>query len=441
MAYPNSSTEREAAGIDLRDNAIGILFLLLTVAVCLLRLFVPSNLMNLVMFYTEEGGPFYQKLHVGTYALVALTLVVLSTRRLTLSDKDAALLRSVLRYGAVLSTFVLYFAITSRLSAIGFIVETYLSAVLVTALLLALNEQSRRMVATTVLFVLVVSAVIGLGEVILGHRLLPFDKDILVQRATGLTDHPLSLGAQCVVAISFVPLVRWPLWIKIASILILLLGCVSANARSALAASCLEILLLILIMPWPNLKPGREWRAKAITLFATLLLGVLFMTALLSLGFLSRFDSVVDSSSLARVQIYEIFHYVSWKDILLGMDGAELARIVKEKVGLDYIESAPVFFIMLMGLPMAIAFTVIVIGFIQRLLRGAPLPAKIGATVFLIVDLTNNALATKTADMMLLAILVIGLRNSLGTAPASRNMQPASDVTHAYRSLPDVRRG
>lgn len=422
MAYPVPATGSGTLRIDLRENALGILFLFLTVAALAMRLLVTPDLMNMVTSYTSEGGPFYEKFHLATYALGAVLLAMLLVRPPSLVGEDIGLFRSLVRYGAVMGGLVVYFGLIGRFSAIGFLVETYLVAVLAAILLLLQNEQTRRIAAAVLLCILIASAAVAIVEVILQRRLMPFTEGEPVFRATGLSSHPLALGAQCAVAIGFVPLTRWRLWVKVLAMFVLFIGCVAASARVALAASVLEILLLILFVRWPNLPPKREWQAKLILLFVMLLLGAILAVALLSVGLLSRFSSVVDTNSMARVQIYEVFRYVSWKDLFLGMNAADLLQIVNEKVGLEFIESAPVFLVMLMGLPMAIFFTLVLIGCILRILRGTAAAAKITAAVFLLIDLTNNALATKTVDILLLFVLVVGLRKAgqAVRAPAGR---------------------
>ena len=442
MAYPMAAVGLERGRIDLRSNALGILFLFLTVATLLTRQLVTPDLMNMLANYSSEGGAFYEKFHLATYATVGLLLVILASRPLALARGDVALFRSLVRYAAVMGGLVAYFVLIGRLSATGFLIETYLAVVLAAILLLVQNEQTRRIAATAMLCVLIASAIVAIGEVILQRRLMPFTEGEPVFRATGLSSHPLVLGAHCALAIGFVPLTRWPLWVKIVVMFVLFIGCVAASARVALMASALEILALILFLRWPNLPPRRELQAKLVVLFFTLLLGAALAVVLLSVGLLSRFSSVVDTNSMARVQIYEVFHYVTWKDFLLGMNVADLLQIVNEKVGLELIESAIVYFVLLMGLPMSIVFALIVIGYVACILKGTAAAARIGALIFLMIDMTNNALATKTVDILLLTVLVVGLRNTrqMASAPA-RPPRPAGRVTADYRSLPAGRPG
>jgi len=427
MSYPISASPAGPASIDLRENALGILFLFMTVGAFAFRLFVTPDLMNMLMDYTSEGGPFYAKFHLGTYAMGATLAIILASRPLILTGEDVGLFRSLVRYVAVLTGLAVYLVLIGQLSAIGFVIDTYLAAVVAGALLLVQTEQVRRIAATSVLCIMIAGAIIAIGEVTVGHRLMPFTESETAFRATGLSSHPLSLGAHCAVAIGFVPLTRWRIWVKIAAIFVLFIGCVAAGARLALMLSTVEILLLLLFVRWPKLSPRHERQAKLIAFFATIFVGSVLAVLLLSVGLLSRFSSVVDDNSMARVRIYEVFNHVSWNDILFGMNSADLLRIVNEKVGLPFIESAPVIIIMLQGLPAAIFFTIVVARYILRILRGAPIAAKIGAATFILVDLSNNALANKTPDIILLTILIIGLRGAIRSGPVpAKGLQRAA---------------
>ena len=438
MTYPSSTTLSAPAGIDLRENALAILFVLLTVAVLAFRLLVTPDLMNQFMSYTNEGGPFYEKIHLATYAAMILLLALLLCRMSSppaLAGRDIDFLRSMLRYAVLIGVFIGYFALGRQFSAIGFVIETYLAAVLSVVIVLLQGAQARRLVATAMLCLLIASAFVAIIEAVLQRNLMSFQGGWDLFRAYGLANHPLVLGAQCVLAIGFVPLTRWPRWVKIAAILILLVGCVAANARTALAACLVETVLLILFSRWGNLSRRRELQAKFATLLAALVLGVVLTGLFLSMGLLSRFTSVVDDSSLARIQIYAVFDYVTWKDIFFGMRAADLMQIVNEKVGLQYIESVPVFFIMLMGLPIAILFTLVIIGYLLRLLGGAVAAARISAILMILVDLSNNAFATKSVNLLLLAVLVVGLGkiSDAGT--------PGRVIPRTGRSLQPARRG
>ncbi|MGK9051413.1 VpsF family polysaccharide biosynthesis protein [Xaviernesmea oryzae] len=435
MSYSVSGSRypHPRADIDVRQNALGIMFLFLTAGVLVFRLVMTPHLMNMFLDYTNEGGPFYAKFHLGTYAIAATLVAALFCRPFVLAGDDISLFRALVRYAALMGALVFYLILAGRLGATGFLIDTYLTAVLTALLMLTQNEQSRRIIATTVLLILLASAVIAIGEALTQHRLMPFTEGEPFFRATGLSGHPLALGAHCAIAIGFVPLTRWRIWLKTAAVFVLFIGCAAAGARLALMLSAVEILLLLLFVRWPKLSARHERQAKFIALLVTFVIGAVLIAVLLAGGLLSRFSSVVDENSLARVRIYQIFSYVGWKEILTGMDATDLLTLVNEKLGLPFIESAPVIIIMLLGLPAAIVFTLIVIRYVLRLLRGTPAAAKIGASIFILVDLSNNALATKTPDIILLTILIVGFRSSVSAAHVPARPRAGEAVIGGYR--------
>jgi hypothetical protein len=148
-----------------------------------------------------------------------------------------------------------------------------------------------------------------------------------------------------------------------------------------------------------------------VALLVTAVLGMALVGVLASGGLLNRFGgSLFDENFMARVTIYRVFDYASWKDVLFGMNDKALLAIVRERLHLPYIESTPVFMIMLFGLPIALLFAVVVFWILFRLLRGAPLPAWIATMTFLAAALSNNALSSKTPEMIMIVVLLLAYK-------------------------------
>lgn len=397
--------------VDLRGNALAILFLLLCAGVLLFRLLMTSQLMNMVVPYTSEGGPFYAKFHLGTYLIAALLVLSLSARKIVLRGDDIALFRFLLLQIGLLGGLMVYVIAISRIGATGIIVDTYLTACLTALLMMTLPPEGRRFIGNLLVLALMASALLALGEAAVRHRLMPFTESEPFFRATGLTGHPLSLGAYCVLAIGFTMLTRWPLWVRLMAVSVIFLGCVASGARTALVLSVIEVLLLLFFVRWPKLSRDDERKAKGIMLLVAGIAGAILFAGLLAGGFLNRFQAAAtDGNFMARIDIYRIFGLVGWKDIMLGMTPQMLLETVREKLRLPYIESAPVLIVLQAGLPAAILLTVIVARLILRLLRGAATPAGIATAIFLIAELSNNALATKNGDVILLVVLIMAFR-------------------------------
>ncbi|CAM5538684.1 hypothetical protein MAUB1S_08997 [Mycolicibacterium aubagnense] len=213
------------------------------------------------------------------------------------------------------------------------------------------------------------------------------------------------------------------MWVRLAAIFILFIGCAASGARTALILASGEILVLLLFVRWPRLSPRHERQAKFIVLLFTLAGGAVLVAALFAGGLLVRFsDTLFDANFMSRITIYQVFSYVSWKDIFLGMDGGDLLKIVNEKLNLPFIESAPVVIIMMFGLPAGLLFTALILWLIFRLLRGAAMPAWIGTMTYLLASLSNNALTSKTPDIAMLVVLLLAYRNPLARTSSAASV-------------------
>ena len=385
MSYSAAGPQRSLSEAGRRQNALSLLFFLCAAFAFALRINISPQLMDLVVDYTAEGGAFYEKLHFGTYAIFLLLPVVLFSRPFVLQGDEIGKFKALLRYSALMLGLILYLFASGRAGSSGFIIDTYLVAGAAGLLMLALNGDLRRALGDFTLAMLILSAVIGIFEAVTRHRLLPYNLEELQFRPIGLSEHPLALGALCATAIGFVALTRWRIWVRVAAIFMLFIGCAASGARFSLLLTGVEILALLLFLRWPRLTPRHERQAKIVVLLFFAVGGAALVAVLFAGGLLSRFSNTIfDENFMARVTIYQVFNYVSLEDIMFGMRADDLLCIVNEKLGLPYIESAPVVIILLLGLPLALVFTVLVFWMLLRLLRKAPLPAWIGTITFLL---------------------------------------------------------
>lgn len=391
-----------------RHNAISLLLFLCIAFALLLRFTVSPQLMNMVVNYTTEAGAFYEKLHFGTDVIFLLTPIVLFSRPIVLVDDEIAKFKTLLVYSAIMLLLVPFLFATGRAGSSGFVIDTYLVAGAAGLITLAMGPEVRRALGDVILAMLILSAAIGIGEALTHTRLLPYPLTELQFRPIGLSAHPLALGALCAMASGFVTLTRWPVWVRVCSIFVLFIGCAASGARTALLLHTAEIMALLLFTRWPQLSRRHERQAKLITLAATAIGGTALITGLFSLGLLNRFNNTIfDENFMARVTIYQVFSYVSWGDILFGMNANDLLAIVNQKLHLPYIESAPVVIILLFGLPIALLFTVVVFWLPARLLTGTPLQAKLATIIFLLAALSNNTLSSKTPEMTMIVVLLL----------------------------------
>jgi hypothetical protein len=420
MSYSASSLEEQRSGGGRRTHALALALFLAVAAAFLLRFAVSPQLMNLMVDYTNEGGVFYEKLHFGTDAIFLMLVVVFIARPIRLEGEDIRTFSVLLRYSVLMALMMPYLVLTGRAGSSGFIIDTYLVASAAGLIMLAFDPPSRRALGDIVVAMILVSATLGIIEAVTQHRILPYGLVELQFRPIGLTAHPLALGALCATGIGFVAATRWRIWVRILAILLLFIGCAASGARFALLMTIGEILMLILFVRWPGLSRKHEWQSKGLVLLVALAAGAVLAMVMFSAGLLNRFEkSIFDENFMARVTIYQVFDYVSWKDMLFGMKVDELLAIVNQQLHLPAIESAVVVIVLLFGLPLTMLFAALVAWMMFRLLKHAPLPAWIGTITFMLAALSNNTLSSKTPEIAMLVMLLIAYGNPNGKATSA----------------------
>jgi hypothetical protein len=410
VSYSAVGPDPSAPAGSRRRNAVTLLLVLGMALALAVRIVVSPMLMDRMVTYTEEGGAFYEKLHFGTYLIFLMLPLALFSQPFGLRGEEIGRFKALLWYCLAMLALVVVLFASGRPGSSVFLIDTYLVAGAAGLIVLALGRDARRLLGEFVLLILIVSAVIGIGEALTQKRLLPYDLVELTFRPLGLSEHPLALGALCATAVGFVALTQWRIWVRVAAIFVLFVGCAASGARFALLLTIAEILVLLVFLPWPRLSQRQARRAKALVLLATLVGGTIMIGLLAGTGLLSRFgDTLFDENFYARLTVYQVFSMVGWQELLFGMPPADLLALVNEKLNLPFIESAQVVIGLTFGIPLALVFTWIFGWIMLRLLRGAPLAAWIGTATFVLAALSNNTLSAKQPMMTIIFVLLLAL--------------------------------
>lgn len=419
----SSATATQTTGDSARQARTLSLLLFLAIAVALVvRVAVTPALMDGVYHYVREGGAFYEKFHLGSYLLILLVPVALFSRPIYLRGEEIAKFRALVRFSGLLLLLIGILVGTGRAGTIGNLVDTYLVAGFAGLVLLAQNPSYRRLVGNLVLLICLLSAAMGIFEAVTRIRFINFVEGEAAFRPTGLAGHPLTLGLVSATALAFVPLTNWKPWVKVAAMFLLFIGVAASGARLALIVTTLEVLALLLLVPWTSLSRSAERKAKLGVLILVLVGGAALIAVLAGGGFLSRFsDGVVDQNFFARTDIYKIFDLTSMRDIWFGADMAQITKIVNDKLRLPFIESSPVYLTYQLGLILAVPFALLVVWLLLKLLRHQLRPAWIGTAVFLAVALSNNTLSQKTGVVTVLLVLLVAYFEAVPAGQAQRN--------------------
>lgn len=405
-------------------NAVSFTLFLVTFAALAIRICVSPAVLDQLYDYVSEGGAFYEKIHLGTYLLLLLLPIALFTRPVFLRGEEIVKFRDLVRFSGLLALLIVFLVGTGRSNAIGNLLDTYLVAAAGGLILLAQNPSYRRLLGDAVVLIMLLSAAMALFEATTHIRILAYSEGEDAFRPIGLAGHPLTLGLLSATTIAFVPLTNWKPWVKIAAMLLLFVATAAAGARLALIIATVEVLALVLLVPWTSLSRSAERKAKLAVLTMVLIGGAALLALLAGGGLLSRFsDGVVDDNFLARTDVYRVFDYVTWRDVMFGADLTWITAIVNEKLRLPYIESTPIYLTFQLGLILAIPFALLVFWLVWRLLRHQPRTAWIGTGVFLVVALSNNTMSQKTGVVTILVVLLVAYLEAVpGERARARNL-------------------
>lgn len=391
-----------------RDRSLWLFLFAMALGAICLRILITNPLMNEFVEYTTEKGAIYEKIHFGTYALLGFAGLVPLFRPIRLEIWEVAPFRALLFFGFWVLAIAVALVAIGRGGSAGYLIDSYVAAAAAGLLLFMLPLPMRRTAGHVMLVILMASALIGIGEVATGTRFLPYEVGELDFRPTGLMGHPLNQGLMLAAGIGFLVASRFRLSFKLLGAALLLIGTAAAGARTATIMAAIAIFACLMLTRWQNVDAARQASMKLMVLAFAAIATLPAIGLLIGAGFLDRFEGgLIDESAMARLDVYRVFEYVSWRDIIAGTDIAIIQNIIETRLDLLYIESTPVILTFQLGLPGALFFTGLVIYLFAHLLRLNGRAAAIGTAIFFIVALSNNHLSTKMATVTMIVVMLI----------------------------------
>ncbi|WP_024586278.1 VpsF family polysaccharide biosynthesis protein [Aliihoeflea sp. 2WW] len=391
-----------------RDRSLWLFLFAMALGAICLRILITNPLMNEFVEYTTEKGAIYEKIHFGTYALLGVAAIIPLFRPIRLEIWELAPFRALLFFGFWVLAIAVALVAIGRGGSAGYLIDSYVAAAAAGLVLFMLPLPMRRTAGHVMLVILMASALIGIGEVATGTRFLPYEVGELDFRPTGLMGHPLNQGLMLAAGIGFLVASRFRLSFKLLGAALLLIGAAAAGARTATIMAAIAIFACLMLTRWQNVDAARQASMKLMVLAFAAIATLPAIGLLIGAGFLDRFEGgLIDESAMARLDVYRVFEYVSWRDIIAGTDIAIIQNIIETRLDLLYIESTPVILTFQLGLPGALFFTGLVIYLFAHLLRLNGRAAAIGIAIFFIVALSNNHLSTKMATVTMIVVMLV----------------------------------
>ena len=395
----------------------------------------PQTLEAFGISYITSGGGVLAKVHPATpLALVALALRCLASRHpartaLRLATADPGV---VLMVGAVVITFG--YALAFAHTPITPMIDTFLLPVLVFLLLRDLDPALARPLALAVGLVLCANAVIALAEFLQHFHLIQIDVpagatsdptrgdatfDWRAQlandwRATALIGHPLTNGlvtGAFALALA-APGSAWiPAAVKVPVALLQVVAMLAFGARTSLVLMGIGLVWLGTQKFLALLRAGRRLEPRPVAF--VLLAVALAVVAVMSLSASGLADHTIErfqndqGSATTRITMLGLFTPLSWSDILLGPDPAQLATLQRLE-GLEFgIESSWIGLALMYGMVVTATLLLGLAAFMRSVLRACGPGAALILGYFVILASVAATMSTKTTVFALTVALVM----------------------------------
>ena len=402
--------------------------------VVLLLLVSPLTLYMFGWQYFDTGGSPLEKFHPATLLAAALFLVMAASYGNPLVGFAEIFKRhtALIPYLTANLFMMAYAAMIVKLPVTIFI-ETFIGAALIFLLFHDLDETAARRLALLVHALLAMNALLAFYEVFAGFRLTPLvinGEELLDEpRATSLLGHPLGnalLMGGYVVMLALGGGRDLPVALRPICFLIALASLVPFGGRAATAATLVALLLLGLRRALAILQ-GAPFDARSV--LAGLIILPLAGLGLVAAYELGAFDTLAgrlfddEGSAGTRIEMFELFRYLSAYDLIFGPDPNTLMTWVRLH-GLEYgIESFVVAFVLNYGLLATFLFFPPLALFFYHLMRCSRPGAGLVIVYFLAVSLTSISLSAKSPTLSIFVMLL-----SILMRPEILQQDPSSEL-------------
>ncbi len=399
--------DRRAAAYRDETVLLGLLGIALTV-----RFLIPTDLMDLYVHYSSLGGSMFEKIHPGAYLLLALSGLILFTQDTAPSSRDATVKRGSYMLVAALGAAIFVGLLTGRTAGVSYILDSAILGPVVALTMLRLSPRGQAKMLVFLFVLLIVNDLLLFYEFATHNRLMPYKYHEPYFRPTAFLGHPLMNGLINATAIAFVWVTPWSNARKLVLTIFFMAACFAAGARMATIFSVLAAMMCTWVELGRSARKGRidEGALSTIAIAALAFLLIVITIVVLS-GLADRligFGFFRDDSAQSRFQIYELFNYMSFSQLMFGMSHEWANYVITNVLNLPRSESPIVDFVIQFGV---VGTLILVAGLVAYFWNLASAPrnafAIVGTMIFVATASTNNTLSGKGCDMAFFAALLV----------------------------------
>jgi hypothetical protein len=397
--------------------AIAALF---TLAVATMYVVSGGVLWVLGVNYDGLTGAIASKIHPATYLAFATFALLMVARR----NPVAFLARFVTRYPGALAFLAATVALAAYIlldnrRGIATVFDTYILAVVMWVTASELHDRDLVRIEKLLHVFFALNAVFALVEYGLDHRFFPYRFEGLEyqldRRSAAFLGHPLSnavITGAYVMALMGGGGTTMPRLLRAPAVLLQVAALVPFGGRTAL------LLTGAMLAFWLLWRGVEVLRGKRLSLLAIATIAMIAPALALAVGGAAMagfFDVIAErfaddnGSALTRVEMFEVFHHLSWQDIIIGGDW-EMVESIRRTRGLQTgVENPVVRLVLYQGA----AFTcVLLAGFVLFLVeigRRLRPGAAMAFVFFLIVINSFESISNKSIMLAQFVVLMIAM--------------------------------
>jgi hypothetical protein len=365
--------------------------------------------------YVSEGGSFVFKIHLYSYVILISFLYLLFRVGpiQILSNFGCLTFYWLLSLCAIV--FVIFFGLYKQgTSGMAYLVDTILVPILFAAVIMRLSANDRHKIVNLLAWLILLNSIVAIIEFSTNSRFISYVPDSFNSffsfRSTAFLSHPLN---NSLITASLAPMLmnktKLPAFLYFC---IVLLALFALGGRGAMGI----FLLVSVCISFNTLKNFfcngiRMGKAQfSIILVLTYVATVVIMIMLVYSGIADRIVGKlhVDDSAQVRLDVYLLLEQLSAVEWLFGA-GYSLRDSVEFYIGVKTIENYLIGWVFSFGLIGALSLFISSFGIFYKIILTQGGAVRFSIIGFLLISITNNALAAKTPALLFLIITVLCL--------------------------------
>ncbi|SFE81870.1 VpsF family polysaccharide biosynthesis protein [Thermophagus xiamenensis] len=366
-------------------------------------LFMGENVLSFMGYGIGiSESPFWQKLYPSIYFFLFLIIGLFFKRIRVLFNT----IKRIKFYLLIFSLLIIFSIFSLKSVPISFLPNNFFLPILVLITLSCSTKEEIKIARKILILFFVLSSLLAIFEKILHIHIfssgfLRNNISIGEFRSTSFNDHPLNNSLITSVIMGFLLVSEMKLFNKIT---LFMLGYVALLCFGSRSSSGLMILFLIVfIFKYQSLhKASGSFCIKKNTfvlyfLFftATVIISVLLFNSSIADRILNNLT--IDKSILARVDVFNILRYLSFKEFVFGVNTDLIISYMRVSGLGNHIENFWILWVLWFGIPFTILLSYYFISFCWKLISNySSFSKKFVFAVFFVIASTNNSLAYST---------------------------------------------